>query len=138
MTRVVALVCALLLFPVEALAQECTEAVAADANELLPCSGVLLPKPWALDCVRCRDVKLPACLADLDSARELAGIDLDAARQELEAERLSHEETRKLLEIAQKHAGPPAWFEHPAFWTVVGIAIGAGATAGVIAGVSAQ
>lgn len=134
MKRVLALVCALLLFPSQAYGQECTEAVAVE----LPCSGVLLPKPWALDCVSCRDVKLPACLADLDSARELAGIDLDAARQELEAERLAHEETRKLLEIAQRHAGPPAWFQHPAFWTVVGIAIGAGATAGVVAGVSAQ
>jgi hypothetical protein len=127
-----ALFCAFLLLPVEALSQECTEATAVD----LPCSGVLLPRPWALECASCRDVQLPECRADLESVRELAALDLDSIRLELDAERLAHDETRRLLALAEKHAGPPMWFEHPAFWTAVGVAIGASVTAGIAGGVS--
>ena len=101
LTRLSASILALTLLASPAAAQVCKEAQAVT----VPCEGVLMPSPWALEAVQCKKVWVPLCQAEKDQMAaqlRMARFDLDQAR--LDARR--------------------GWYEHPALWAVVG-AVGA-------------
>jgi hypothetical protein len=103
--KLIALLLASSLLASPAIAEQCTQAVPAVA----PCEGVLLPRPWALSCVECKQVTVPLCEAQKDQLAaqlRMARFDLDRSRDE----------------------AVRGWYEHPVLWFAAGVVVtGAGA-----------
>ena len=96
-----------------------------------PCVGVLLPPEAAAEGLRCLQVDLPRLKLDLVKERDLMKLRLDTVNLLLDQERIRATRIEGLLETSLQNQAPTPWYEHPVFWAVTGVVVGAVATIGI-------
>ena len=82
-----------------------------------------MPPDMARALAKCRDVSLPTCSEQLAFSETSMRLTTDLLTAQLVAERQLSADLRMLLD--NPPVAPLKWFEHPAFWGAVGIAVGA-------------
>tara|TARA_B100000131_G_C18012629_1_gene571163 strand:- start:346 stop:771 length:426 start_codon:yes stop_codon:yes gene_type:complete len=105
----------------------CTEPIALTS----PCQGVLLPPSAASKGLNCLKVDVPKLELKILKMEELHALRVNSLNLILKAETDRATRIEGLLERSLEVKGGPTWYEHPVFWAVVGVVIGAGATIGI-------
>lgn len=107
-----------------AMAAPCPDSQPVQAGEVAPCDGVLVPVEQVRELLLVRDTELPKMRAELQLHTDLTAIRLSSLQDQLTIERTALTRYRQILD------NPPRarllWYEHPAFWGVVGAAVGIG------------
>jgi len=102
-----------------------------------PCVGVLLPSSAAAEGLRCLQVDFPRLKLDLLKERELFELRLSTVNLILDQEKIRATRIEGLLDTSLKRVVTATpWYEHPVFWAVTGVIIGAAATVGIAHAVS--
>ena len=108
----------------------CTQAYPLATGETAPCSGVVWPSLWSVQCVEMRDVQLPQCKANLEfyEKRTTACEKHTTALDSLCTDKL--DALRKIAEDAAGITQP--WYERPLFVAVLSFTVGAAATSAAV------
>jgi hypothetical protein len=97
-----------------------------------PCSGVLLPTDAAEEGLRCLRLDVPKLALELKYQKDLLGTQKTYYDLLIEAEKTrSTDLTRQIDILMAKPLPQKSIFDNKVLWTVIGVALGAGATIGI-------
>lgn len=114
-------------------ATPCPEATVVKAGQPAACSGTVLPRADIVMAAKClKGSLLSECQASAKRDRQAAAARHRDLRRQVAAEKARGDLLdKRLAEVAA--IAPPTrdWWEHPALWGAVGLAVGIGATVGI-------
>ena len=121
-----AVLCALLVLATSPMARaSCSLAVSLETGVPAPCSGLLVPTSQAQKALLCLSTDLPLCRSKLVRYTRSSALRISALDEQLSIERARATELETLLQLASEPPPERLWWEHPAFWTGVGVIVGA-------------
>ena len=129
--KAAALVLVVLMAAHPALAAPCEEVAAVT----LPCAGLLLPPEEAQRALVCLRADLPACLLDLSAQAEAHGILVESLQREIALERAARLEVEEVAADLAAKFRPPAIWESPILWGLVGLVVGVAAGVAIVVAV---
>ena len=109
------------------------EATPLAPEQPAPFEGVLVPPEQAVTALRCLSVGLPKCQNEARSASQRCATARTALEAIVEAERARADALdESLRNLGQAEVPEPSWWKHHWLWGIVGAAVGAATTIGVI------
>ena len=115
-----------ILFPRVAFSQPCEQAQPIQQGEQAACEGVLWPREWTSEALKCLEVGLPTCKSDLERSERFYAICEDTSSRALDSCNKTIDALDARLRDVILLSEPPRWYESPVFWGLTGALVGLG------------
>lgn len=107
----------------------CLVADAVNTGDTALCSGIVIPRSWAIDAAKIKMVDLPRCSVELGRVTQLLDLEKATRKEETVVFDDYKARTDKLIEDM---SAPPTFFEKPTFWAGAGLVVGTATTVAIV------